>query len=86
MICARSCADRRDLRVAGLRRDRVLRGEGVVAPQVELGVFQRGLVLGELGLRLLERYLIGPRVDLGEEIALFDVLAFLKPDLTSDSR
>ena len=42
--------DQRDLRVAGLLRDRVLRDQRVVALQVELGVFQQRLVLGQLRL------------------------------------
>ena len=37
---------------------------------------EQRMVLGELTLRLSERRLIGPRVDLGEEVALLDHLAF----------
>ena len=80
MICALILRDRRDLGVARLRRDRVLRDQSVVALQVELGVLQRRLVLGELALRLFKRHLIGARVDLGEKVALFDVLALLERD------
>ena len=39
------------------------------------------MILGELALRLGERRLIGPRVDLGEEVALLDDLAFGEADL-----
>src|SRR5207244_12878576 len=39
--------------------NRVLRGQGAVAHQVQLGVLQHRLVLGQLALRLGERDLIG---------------------------
>ena len=67
--------DRRNLGVARLSRDRVLCDESVVALQVDLGVIQGRLVFGELRLRLFKRHLIRTRIDLGEEITFFDVLA-----------
>ncbi len=69
-----------DLVVARLRRDRVLRRQGVVALEIDLGASERGLILGELRLVLLQRHLVGPRVDLGEKVALLDVLALLEAD------
>jgi len=69
------------LRVELLRRDRVLRDELPVPREIELRIRQRRLILGELALRLFERGLIRPRVDLREEIALLDDLPFLKPNL-----
>ena len=72
---------RRRLGVEGLARDRVLCDERLVALQIDLGVFQRGLILRQLRLGLSQRDLVGPRVDLGEEIALVDHLAFLEGDL-----
>ena len=47
--------------------------------QVDIG--EIGLVLLFLGFRRVERRLIGPRIDLGQEVALFDVLAFGERDL-----
>ena len=52
-----------------------------VALQVQLGVGEVGLVLRLLGLRLIERGLEGPGIDLGQEVALLDELAFLEGDL-----
>ena len=64
-----------------LPRDRVLRHQRAVALQIDLGVVQRRLVLGELAFRLGQRDLIRARIDLGQEIALLDDLAFLERDL-----
>src|SRR6266851_2274356 len=73
--------DERHLRVSGLPGDRVLRHQRIVPFEVELGILQQGLVLGELRFGLLERHLIGSRIDLGEEVALLDHLALLEGDL-----
>ena len=73
--------DQRRLGVERLPRDRVLRHERFVAGQVELGVFEHRLILRELPFRLSQRDLIGPRIDMGEEVALVDHLAFLERDL-----
>ena len=51
------------------------------ASRSSLGVGEIGLVLRFLGHRLLERGLEGPRIDLGEQVALLDHLAFLEGDL-----
>ena len=72
--------DQRNLRVPCLLSDRVLCNQGVVALQIHFRVFQQRLVFGQLGLGLFERHLVGARVDLGEEIALVDQLAFLETD------
>ncbi len=56
--------------------DRVLLGERFVAFEVALRLGEQRLVLGELALRLGERGLIGPGVDLDEEVAFLDHLAF----------
>ena len=51
------------------------------ALQVEIGVGEIGLVLRLLGLGLVERRLERPRIDLDQQIALLDELAFLEGDL-----
>jgi hypothetical protein len=38
------------------------------------------LIVGEGGVRLIERRLIGPRIDLGGAVALFDELSLLEVD------
>ena len=48
-----------------------------VALQVQIGVGEIGLVLGLLGLGLVERGLVRPRIDLDQQITLLDQLAFL---------
>ena len=52
-----------------------------VALEVLLGVGEQRLVLRHLGDRLVERGLKRRRVDLHEEVALLDHLAFLEGDL-----
>ena len=52
-----------------------------VALQIEIGVGEVGLVLRLLGLGLIERRLVGARIDFGEQVALIDQLAFLERDL-----
>jgi hypothetical protein len=50
------------------------------ARQIALRVFQIGLVLRLIGVGLCELRLIGARIDLHQQIAGMDVLAFLKRD------
>src|SRR5207244_750116 len=52
-----------------------------VAVELDLRVFQGGLILGHLPLGLRELDLERPRVDLDQEVTLFDELAFLERDL-----
>ena len=52
-----------------------------VAVQVQIRVGEVGFVLGLLGLGLVERSLIGPGIDLDEQITLLDHLAFLEGNL-----
>ena len=59
----------------------VLLGERRIAVQVELGVGEIGLVLRFLRLRLIERGLERPRIDLSEKVAPLDNLAFIEGDL-----
>ena len=66
--------DQRPLRVDVLLRDRILLGEALEAGEVELRVLQQRLVAGELALVLGEQRLVGPGVDLGEEVARLDGL------------
>ncbi len=51
------------------------------ALQVQIGIGEIGLILRLLGLGLIERRLERPGVDLGEQVALVDQLAFLEGDL-----
>ena len=52
-----------------------------VALQIQIGVGEIGLVLFLLGLGLIERRLVRPGIDLDEQVALIDHLAFLEGDL-----
>ena len=52
-----------------------------VALQIQIGVGEIGLILGLLGLGLVQRRLIRPGIDLDQQIALVDRLAFLEGDL-----
>ena len=66
--------------------EQLLRGVAVLgerrgAIEILLGVGEAGLVLRQLGDRLIESGLERRRVDLHEEIALLDDLAFLEADL-----
>ena len=68
--------DRRHLRVELLARDGVFLQQRLVAREIEARVLQRGLVLGELALLLLDLDLERPGVDLGQQVALAHELAF----------
>ncbi len=58
--------------------DRILPPQGLVSFQVGLRLLQQPLVMRKLALRLFQRHLIGSRVDLRQEVALFDQLPFLE--------
>ena len=86
--CRRVGGDRRGelqhhgvLRVELLLGGEVLLGERGEASEIELRIGEIGLVLRFLGDGLLERGLKRSGVDLGQEIALLDHLAFVKADL-----
>ena len=59
----------------------LLRGQRLAAHDVEIGVRDLDWRLQQLGLRLLQRALEGPRVDHEQQVALLDVLAVLEMDL-----
>ena len=73
--------DRRLLRVDLLARREILLIERCVTLQIELRVFQHRLVCGLFRERLVEGRLVGPRIDLGENIALLHYLALSEIDL-----
>ena len=52
--------------------------ENGVAREIELRIGEMGLVAAQRRLRLIELRLIGARIDLGEQIAFPDELAFLE--------
>jgi hypothetical protein len=58
-----------------------LRDECLVAHQVELRLLEQTLIVRKLAFILLREQLVGPVVDLREQIALFDMIAFLEGDL-----
>ena len=64
-----------------LLRDRVLFAQRLVALQVGLRLLQQALVARQRPLRLLQRHLVRPWIDLRQEVAHFDELAFLEADL-----
>jgi hypothetical protein len=66
--------------------DRVLFVERIVARKIDFRVGERRFVAFELALGLVERSLVGTRIDLGQHIARLDHLAFLKIDLHQAGR
>ena len=54
--------------------------ERVVPVQVDLGILELRLITGEIRLRLLERRLKRPRIELGDEAARVHGLAFHEAD------
>ena len=72
--------DQRALGVGLLLVDRVGRRQSLVAVEIDLGVGELGFVLRLLGQHLVERGLIGGRIDARQHVAFFDVLAFLEGD------
>ena len=66
--------------------DRILLAQRQIAVEIALRLGEQRLVLGQLALRLRERGLVGSRIDLGEEVALLDDLAFVEPQLLQLAR
>ena len=64
-----------------LTRRKTLLRQCAVTGEVEFGVVQIGLVLCFFGLRLLERSLIGPWIDLHQQIAFLHDVALTEVDL-----
>ena len=58
-------------------------GKRAVAFEIELRIFQIGLVLRFLGLRHFQRCLKRSRVDLHQQVAFIHHLALPKPDLVN---
>ena len=73
--------DQRDLGVERLARHGVLRREALVAGEVDLRALQQRLVARQIAVGLRQRGFVGPRVDLGDQIAFLDLVAFLEIDL-----
>ena len=71
-------AYQRGLRVDLLLGDRILLEKRLIALEVEARVFEERSVARELSFRLLQLDLEGPRIDLGQELALSYDLAFLE--------
>ncbi len=69
------------LRVQLLPRRVIAFRQRLVAAEVPVRVRDIGLVLLLLGLRLFQRRLVGTRIDLGEQVPLFDDLPFFEVDL-----
>ena len=69
-------AHERRLRIELLLRDRVLLEERAIALEIDDRVLQQRLVFRELAFGLRELDLERPRIDLGEQLARFDELAF----------
>ncbi|OIQ74046.1 hypothetical protein GALL_443110 [mine drainage metagenome] len=73
--------DECDLGIQRLARHGILRRQALVAGQIDLSAFQHGFVARELPLGLRQGGFIRPRIDLREQIALLDLVAFLEVDL-----
>ena len=73
--------DRRLLRIELLPAGEVFLAERLVALKVELSVLQLSLVGSFFRGGLIQRRLIGARVDLGENVALLDHLSLFEIDL-----
>ncbi len=69
-----------DLVLLGLRRDRVLGFEPLIAGEVHLGLGQRCLIVRELPLRLIERRLIGARIDQKQRLPCLYLIPLSKID------
>ena len=94
--CARDCSPASletmplcdELRLP-LRRELLeFRGRGV-AGELRFGLSQQRLIAGLVGLRLLQRRFERPRIDLEEQVALLDDVAFVEErlfDLAGDLR
>ena len=69
------------LGIQRLMRHRVLRRQPLVSRQVHLRALEHGLVACQLPLGLRERCFVWPRIDLREQVAFLDVIAFREIDL-----
>ena len=58
----------------------------MIAREIRFRLGVKGGVLGQLSLRLLQSRLVETRIDLGEDVALLDRLAFGKIDLLEHAR
>ena len=68
----------RDLRVELLAWNRILREQGSIAFEVNARIGKQGLIAHHLPFVLRDLRLVLTRVDLREQLALFDDLAFAK--------
>ena len=66
------------LRVQLLFRNGVGREQHLVALQIDLGVVEQSLVVRQRTLSQFQLNLIGPRVDLDEDLAFLDQIAFVE--------
>ena len=73
--------DKRDLRIQRLVRHRILCRQPLIAREIDLRSFENRFVARKLTLGLGQRRFIRARIDLGNEVAFFDFLAFLEIDL-----
>ncbi len=78
--------DQRHLGIERLARHRILRGQPLIAGEIDLRALQQRLVARQIAVGLGERGFIRPRVDFGEQIAFLDLVAFLENDLLQSSR
>ena len=69
-----------DLILVLLPRDRILLGQLLIAHQIDLCLGEQALVMRKLTLELGLLQLVGPGVDLRQEVALIDKLAFGEAD------
>ena len=69
-----------------LQGDRILGSKLLIAREIGLRLGMKGGVLGQLSLRLRQGRLIETGVDLGEDVALLDRLAFGEIDLLEHTR
>ncbi|MGC1236811.1 MAG: hypothetical protein WA838_19370, partial [Xanthobacteraceae bacterium] len=58
----------------------------LIPAEVDPSIFEMGRVAGEIGRRLIELRLIGARIELGQELAVFDVLPVLEIDTDDQFR
>ena len=73
--------DQRHLGIECLARHRILRGQPLIAGEIDLRALEQRLVARQIAVGLGEGGFIRPRVDLDEQIALLDLVAFLENDL-----
>ena len=73
--------DDEDLILGLLLCDRVLLGKRLIAREIHLRLGQQTFVVRELAFVLLLQDLIGPRIDLRQEVALLDQLTFGESDV-----